>query len=270
MIQIKPAGIYFRHLLLYGFIFINIAAAGQDLFREDTIKIKEVVISSRQINSDLPGFRQILIDTTILTKYSQISIAELLTMNTQIFIKSYGSGGLATSSLRGTGASHTQISWNGINISNPMLGQADFSLISSGMADNIKISIGGASMDIGNGGIGGIINLENKPSWGKSTIITVNPGIGSFGRYHLLADLKTGTDRFFSVTRANATYCENNFPYLNTEIALEPVWEKRKNSQFFQKDFLQEVYLRKNKELFSARVWYQYADRNIPGSMLSR
>ncbi len=264
----KISGTQLNYILLCGMFLISIPLHGQHLFREDTIRIKEVVISRRHISSDLPGFKKTIIDTMLLKRYNYISLAELLTISSQVFIKSYGSGGSATSSLRGTGASHTQVSWNGINIDNPMLGQTDFSLITSGLIDNVRISIGGASLDIGNGGIGGIINLENKPDWSKQTQITVNPGIGSFGRYVLLASVKTGNERFLAVTRAHLHYSENDFPYLNTEISSEPVWEKRKNSQLFRKDFLQEFYIKKHRNNFSARIWYQSSARNLPGSML--
>jgi vitamin B12 transporter len=268
MTEIKNSGNCFKYLMLFVLPIIYGQAAGQDLFREDTIRIKEVVISSRPVTSDFPGFKKTDIDTAILKNYNHISLGELLTVSSQLFIKSYGSGGSATSSIRGTGASHTQVSWNGINISNPMLGQTDFSLINSGMIDNVQVSIGGASLDIGCGGIGGIINLENKPSWTKKTQFSVNPGIGSFGKYYLLAGLKTGNDRFQSVTRTDFKYSENNFPYLNTEIASEPVWDTWKNSQVLNKDFLQEFYFKKNNDTYSARLWYQAADRNLPGSML--
>ena len=37
-------------------------------------------------------------------------------------------------------------------------------------------------MSLNNGGIGGTINLETKPVWNKETLISLNSGIGSFGR----------------------------------------------------------------------------------------
>jgi len=268
MIKLKTSGIQLKHILFSGMILISVSLQGQHIFTQDTVKIKEVIISRRQISSDLPGFRKTFIDTTLLKRYNHISLAELLAINSQVFIKSYGSGGSATSSLRGTGASHTPVSWNGLSINNPMLGQTDFSLITPGMIDNIEISIGGASLEIGNGGIGGIINLENKPDWSKQMKITLHPGIGSFGRYVMLAGVKTGNDQFLSVTKAHLNYSENDFPYLNNEISSKPVWEKRINSQLSRKDFLQEFYLRKQKSIFSARIWYQSSDRNLPGSML--
>jgi iron complex outermembrane receptor protein len=51
------------------------------------------------------------------------SMAEVLQENTPVFIRNYGSGGLATASFRGSNAYHTPVIWNGINIQNPMNGQ---------------------------------------------------------------------------------------------------------------------------------------------------
>ena len=64
-----------------------------------------------------------------------------------------------------------------------MLGQSDLALIPAGLIDDIQIYYGGASMPLNSGGIGGIINLETRPVWKKETLISINPGIGSFGQY---------------------------------------------------------------------------------------
>ena len=105
-------------------------------------------------------------------------------------------GGTATPSFRGTGAGHTQIVWNGININHPMLGQSDLSLIPAGLIDDIQIYYGGASMPLNSGGIGGIINLETRPVWKKETMISLNPGIGSFGQYTGLIKVRSGNIKF--------------------------------------------------------------------------
>ena len=140
-----------------------------------------------------------------------------------------------------------RLTWNGININNPMLGQSDLSLIPAGLIDDIQIYFGGASMALNSGGIGGIINLETKPVWKKETLISVNPGIGSFGRYSgLVKGKKRKCIIFRSVTKVYLQSSENDFRYLNTEISAEPVWETRKNSQVRQKGFIQEFYFRKD------------------------
>ena len=102
----------------------------------------------------------------------------------------------------------------------------------------------------------------------KETLISVNPGIGSFGQYTGLIKVRSGNAKFQTVTKAFFQSSENDFRYLNTGISNEPVWEKRTNSQVSQKGFIQELYLRQAKSVASARVWYESADRNLPSSML--
>jgi outer membrane cobalamin receptor len=241
---------------------------GQMSFQNDTLKIQEVIITRKQISSDQPGFKFYRIDSARLRDYPLFSITEVLNDNTPLFLKNYGSGGTATSSFRGTSAGHTQVTWNGININDPMLGQSDFSLLPSGMIENVLVSFGGASMDLGSGAIGGIINLENEPYWEKNTHIDAFTGAGSFGKYSGLVKVSTGSDHFQSVTRGYLNSSQNNFPYYDTDAIPDPIWKRRGNNQIMQKGFMQELYLRKAENVLSARFWYQSADRDLPGSTL--
>ncbi len=159
------------------------------------------------------------------------------------------------------------MTWNGININDPMLGQTDFSLIPAGMIDNVMVSFGGASMDLGSGAIGGIINLENEPSWRKETVIDATPGAGSFGRYSGLVRISTGSDKFQSVTKAFMNSAKYDFRFLDEGLSV-PEWKNREHNQLTQKGFMQEVYFRKSANVLSARLWYQSASRNLPGSVL--
>ncbi len=236
---------------------------------DDTIKIKEVVISRNKFNAGQSGYKKTTIDSSVLFNYSNSNLSEMLSENTDIFIKSYGMGGTATPSFRGTGASHVLVDWNGININSPMLGQSDLSLIPVGLIDDVQIYFGGASMSLNDGGIGGTINLETKPVWKKETLISLNSGAGSFGQYWGLMNVKTGTCKFQTVTKGYFQNSENNFRYLNTEISSEPVWQTRTNSQVRQKGFIQELYLRNTNNIASVRIWYQSADRNLPASLLT-
>lgn len=239
-------------------------------FENDTIKIGEVIISSRKENSESTGYKRSSIDTTFLKYSSHNSLADVLSQYSGVFIKSYGMGGSATPSFRGTGAGQTELTWNGININHPMLGQSDLALIPAGLIDDVEIYYGGASMPVNSGGIGGIINLATRPVWKKETMISLNPGIASFGQYSGLVKVLTGTSGFQSVTKAFFQSSENDFPYLNTMISNEPVWQKRTNNQVSQNGFVQELYFRRAKSIASARVWYESTHRNLPSSMLNQ
>jgi vitamin B12 transporter len=259
-----------RTLLYITLLFTITVVNGQSSFDDDTIKIKEVIITSKKVISDHPGYKKTLIDSSILKNYSQGTVADILSENTGIFVKSYGLGGTATPCFRGTGASHTQIAWNGININHPMIGQSDLSLLPAGLIDDIQILYGGASMELNSGGIGGIINMETKPVWNKETIISLNSGAGSFGRYTGLLSAKSGNVNFQSVTKAFFQSAENDFRYLNDQSSSIPTWETRKNNQASQQGFVQELYYLKSNNVASARIWYQSARRNLPSSMLSQ
>jgi len=249
-------------------LILSVQLNGQVSFQNDTLKIQEVVISGKQISSEQPGFKYYSIDSVRLMDYSLFSLTDVLNVTTPLFIKNYGSGGISTSSFRGSSAGHTQVTWNGININDPMLGQSDFSLLPSGMVDNVMISFGGASMDLGQGAIGGIINLENIPDWKKQTNIDGGLVAGSFGRYSGIAKLRIGSEHFQSVTKGYLNSSQNDFPYLDTASMPEPLWTKRENNQILQKGFMQEFYLRKSHNILSARFWYQSASRDLPGSIL--
>lgn len=253
-------------ILLIG--MISFPLHSQDSQDTRIFNIKEVLISPKQISSGQPGFKFYDIDSAILKYYSLHSLNDLLNEATPLFIKYYGSGGSATSSFRGTSAGHTELAWNGININDPMLGQSDFSLIPAGLADNVMISFGGASMDLGNNGIGGLINIENEPEWEKIKTIEITPAFGSFGRYAGFARINAGNEHFQSVTRAFLNSSKNNFSYLDSESSPEPVWLERENNKVMQKGFMQEFYSRKSRNVLSARFWYQSADRDLPGSTL--
>jgi outer membrane cobalamin receptor len=235
----------------------------------DTVRIKEVMISRNKFQSSHSGYKETAIDSTVLLKYSNSNLSDMLNGNTEIFIKSYGMGGTATPSFRGTDAGQTIIDWNGININSPMLGQSDLSLLPVGLVDNVQICFGGASMSLNDGGIGGTINLETKPVWNNQTLISINSEAGSFGRYSGLIKVITGNSKFQTITKGYFQNAENNFRYLNTVSGPDPVWQTRTNSQVSQNGFMQEFYVRNSENIASARIWYQSADRNLPSSLLT-
>lgn len=230
----------------------------------DTVLIKGVIISGRTKDAPLAGFKKIRLDSLQLKENFNESVASILSANTTIFIKSYGPGTSSSSSSRGTGASHTCIAWNGIKINNPMLGQSDLTLMPSGLTDEMHIYQGGGSMEILSGGLGSAVNLLSVPEWNKKTALMISTSAGTYGRLNVLAKLSTGKNNFHSVTRLFKAYSENNFLYTDPYSVSEKKQLRRENSSMKQNGFMQELYFRKPHHHLSARLWYQYADRNIP------
>ena len=143
-----------RYTLLYIAVFLVVPLKGQLSFENDTISIGEVIINSKKENYESTGYKKASVDSTFLKYSTHNSLAGLLSQYSGVSIKSYGMGGAATPSFRGTGAGQTGVTWNGVSISHPMLGQSDLSLIPAGLIDEIQIYYGGASMALNSGSIG--------------------------------------------------------------------------------------------------------------------
>ncbi len=88
---------------------------------EKGVVIREVEILGKRPMKDI-GVQQTKFDSLVLKENIALSMADILTFNSSIFVKSYGRATLSTVSFRGTSASHTQVTWNGMRINNPMWG----------------------------------------------------------------------------------------------------------------------------------------------------
>ncbi|WP_338391285.1 TonB-dependent receptor [Fulvitalea axinellae] len=229
------------------------------------------VIDSRILERS--GFKNQTIDTLTLKEYRSENLAEVLTMKTSIFIKSYGPGGLATPSFRGTGASHTQVYWNGINLNSPTMGQTDLSLLPIGFSDMIDVNFGASSLLYGTGGLGGAIRLGSNPDAIRGFEINATQYVGSFGTYTSNVGLNYGNGTWQGVTKIFYKTADNDFEFVNTsqkeshEDEDYPT-QTNENAELRQWSVLQEVYRSVGQHgTLAARVWYQDSDRNLSSPM---
>ena len=161
------------------------------------------------------GQQKTRLDSAALCLTVSQSMADVLTYNSSIFVKQYGRGSLATVSFRGTAASHTQVTWNGMKINSPMLGMTDFSLIPSYFTDRATLLHGSSSLAVTGGGLGGAVMLETAPSqkqgWDMDAVI----GAGSYSTWDGFLRVNYGGDKLKSSTRVAATLSKNDFTYRN-------------------------------------------------------
>ena len=118
------------------------------------VPIREVNVTARRPMKEI-GIQKTQLDTTILHENIALSMADILTFNTSIFVKQYGRATLSTVAFRGTSPSHTQVTWNGMRINSPMLGMTDFSMIPSYFIDDASLLHGTSSVNETGGGLGG-------------------------------------------------------------------------------------------------------------------
>lgn len=240
----------------------------------DTLRIGQVdVFGKRIINQQNTATTRTEIDTMVMKSMTVLSLSELLSGHTPIFIKSYGRGSMASASFRGTAPSHTAVHWNGIQLNSPMLGMVDFSLLPVGFFDEITLKHGSSSLDQGEGALGGSIEMRSSANWDNRISGQFTASAASFSTYDFWGKLNLGTSRFQSKTRAFWSQSENNFSFknpLNADIDPETgnyihPTQKNENADWLNRGILQEMYFRINENQFlTARIWGQNTDRSIP------
>ncbi|MDY0215504.1 MAG: TonB-dependent receptor [Bacteroidales bacterium] len=252
---------YFWILLFAGILFLT----NIDLFsqKNDTLITVPVVdiISKKPLKERI--VQRIKIDTTLIQNNLNNSLSELLSNHTTLFIKTYGQGSLATASFRGTGASHTSVEWNGININNPMLGQVDFSQLPIIFIDQVEILPGSSSLQNNSGALGGTINISSLPKFDKKLYGMAGFSYGSFNTKQSFAQIGGGNSKWQNRLRFFHETSENNFEYYNNANGLWN-YEKQKNASYEKKGVLAETHYQASNNLFSASFWFHESNRNLP------
>ncbi|MEN8226610.1 MAG: TonB-dependent receptor [Bacteroidota bacterium] len=244
--------------------------------RDSVFRIEAVNITAEQIfKKEQAGMKETEVDSTVLQKKVNVSLSDLLSENTPVFIKNHGRGALATASFRGTSASHTQVSWNGIPINSPMAGMVDFSLIPVYVIDELNLKHGSASLADRSGGIGGSIHINNSANWGDKRIIKYMQGVGSYRSFDEFLQLGFGKSRIRSKTRLYHNHSRNDYTFINRGIGnIDPVTgsvtnplDTNDHAAYTRYGLLQELYFRPHADhLLSLQYWGQYANRAIPRS----
>lgn len=254
-------------------ILISLALNGQGI-TDSVFHIDGVSITSAQIfMKERAGMKQTDVDSTVLLDKRSLSLSDLLSENTSVFIRNHGRGALATASFRGTSSSHTQVNWNGININSPMAGMVDFSLIPVYIIDELNLKYGSASLADRSGGIGGSININNRAEWNNKSKIGYMQGIGSYNTFDEFIRIGVGNNKIRSKTRLYHNYSKNDYTFINRGIAIiDPVSGKitnpidtNENADYTRYGLLQEIYYRPvGNHILSIKYWGQFADRTIP------
>lgn len=240
------------------------------------VPIREVNVTARRPMKEI-GIQKTQLDTTILHENIALSMADILTFNTSIFVKQYGRATLSTVAFRGTSPSHTQVTWNGMRINSPMLGMTDFSMIPSYFIDDASLLHGTSSVNEAGGGLGGAVKLSTRPADADGFNLQYTQGVGSFSTFDEFLRLTYGNDRWQTSTRVVYSSSPNDFKYRNYDknvLILDddhniigsyyPI-ERNKSGAYHDFHALQEVYYNTGHgDRFGLQAWYVNSKRGLP------
>lgn len=235
-----------------------------------------VVTAGRRPMKEI-GIQKTTFDSTALKENVALSMADVLAYNSSVFVKSYGRATLSTVAFRGTSASHTQVSWNGMRINNPMLGMTDFSTIPSFFVDRASLLHGSSSVTEAGGGLGGLVKLGTAPDMPEGFGLGYIQGIGSFRTFDEFGRLTFRNDRWSTSTRVVYSSSPNDFKYTNHDKKLNiydddhnivgqynPT-ERNRSGSFRDLHLLQEVYFTpRGGDRFGMSAWFVNSNRELP------
>ena len=241
-----------------------------------SLKIPEVTVIGQRPMKEI-GTQQTKFDSIALKENIALSMADILTFNSSIFVKSYGRATLSTVSFRGTSPSHTQVTWNGMRINNPMLGMTDFSMIPSYFIDDASLLHGTSSVNETGGGLGGAVKMSTTPAQNRGFGLQYIQGIGSFKTFDEFLRLTYGNDHWQISTRAVLSTSPNDYKYRNHDKK-ENIYDEEMNiiGQYYPMDrnksgsyrdlhLLQEVYYNTGKgDRLGLNAWYINSNRELP------
>jgi vitamin B12 transporter len=203
--------------------------------------------------------------------YESQSLANLLSQQTAVFVKSYGVNSLATLSLRGASAAQSAVLWNGVPIMNPAMGVADLSILQTGLFSDISLRYGGSAALYGSGNVGGALLLDNPyPDFTVKKSIAATFGMGSFNARN------TGLNALWQ----NQKWCIHLNGFYQSEKNDIPYKDANGNDQRLANAQLQggggllsvDYNLKNNwnnirNERLYVKVWWQSYNREIPPAL---
>lgn len=253
-----------RVFLLFFLVFIYwnpIVSHGQSL--ADTIlSFPPVEITATAIREQPAGSHTEKWSAEQLARMPAGNLAELLSTAAGTYIKSYGPGSVATSSVRGGSAGHTLVLWNGLPVQNPMLGLSDLTLLPVQAAGSVRFTRGGNAAMWGSGAIGGVLSLDNSPDFSRRIHLESITQAGSFGHFQQQLNIGLGNEKIQSSTRISHQQAENDFFYFVADGFPE---RQQSNARFLQQSLMQDLYWKVNRRHhFALHFWGQQTARQIP------
>ncbi len=235
----------------------------------DTLQLKTVEITASKTKLFATGSRINSIDSICMIQSRSANLGEMLSAENSLFIKSYGAGGVATVSFRGTEARHTSVLWNGFSINSPSLGLYDLTLAPSFFFNRIIVKHGSSSSLNGTSSLGGTIELVNEASFNKETTISLFSEASTINSFNSQLNLITGSEKFTSHTNLFYENDKNNFSFENPFLSGSPIQEQ-KHAQLINYGIMQNFHFKINPSSeISTGFWYQTTHREIPPLMIS-
>ena len=213
-----------------------------------------------------------LLDQHDMLTMGVTDIADALHRLPGITLRDYGgAGGMKTVSVRGFGAKHTGVSYDGVMLSECQSGEIDLSRYSLDNVDVLALVVGDNDdifIPARQASASAVLHIQTQRTQrdDQAPHLTTQLKVGSFGfvspfvRYE-----QRVSDRFSLSAVGEYTYAENDYPY-ELQNGLETIKERRSNSRMNSgHGELNFLWNTNRVSRLTGKVYYYDNDRQLPG-----
>lgn len=253
-----------------------IEAQGQIFF--DTIRtedLQEVPVTAERTAGARSVSAQKVADTRLMSATGSLQVSDVLKYFSGATVKDYGGvGGLKTVSVRGLGASHTAVAYDGIIITDNQTGQIDLGRFSASQAGSVSL-VSGPDNDM----------LQTAAMAAQAASITVSPEIPHLNGkkndihasqlYGSFNTLSVNAKTAFNINEKNDLsvlsdwlYTDGNYPYIQNN-GNSSALKTRRNSDVsrFRTEAAWFSTLNSRTDLTVRAYWYQ-SRQGLPANIL--
>ena len=261
---------------LSGWMMISsVAMAQTDTITSRLHQLEGVTITETQRKHTVTSTTPLhLMDRKDMLTMGVTDIADALHRLPGITLRDYGgAGGMKTVSVRGFGAKHTGVSYDGVMLSECQSGEIDLSRYSLDNVESISLVIGDNDdifIPARQSSVPAILNIQTLrlPTADTRPHLTTQVKFGSFGYISpFLRYEQNFSDKFAFSAMAEYTYADNDYPY-ELQNGIETVRDRRINSRMNtghgEVNFLWNI--NKTNRL-TGKVYYYDNDRQLPGQV---
>jgi vitamin B12 transporter len=196
---------------------------------------------------------------------SSRSVADLLERATGAFVRRYGPGGLASLSLRGTGASQTLVLLDGHRIADPQLGQLDLALLPTVLLERVEVMHGAGSALHGTDGMGGVVDLRTLRA--DRDRLELASTLGAFSERALSGRVARAGRSVGVVVAAEALTEEGDFPYFDPNRGARGETLRRVGADRTLGSVFARAEGEAGRTTAHVALWAGAAERGVPGSI---
>ena len=265
--------------LIAALCLLSAAAKGQEA-RNDTVtdrthQLREVTVTESRRQHEVTSTAPLhILDQEQMLTLGVTDIADALHRIPGVTLRDYGgAGGMKTVSVRGFGAKHTGVSYDGIVLSDCQSGEIDLSRYSLDNVEQLSLVIGDNDdifIPAKNASTSALLNIQTigLPSEDTRPHLVAQVKAGSFGYVSpYLRYEQNLSDKFAFSAVGEYTYAENDYPFELRNVTLvthETRTNSRMNTGHAELNF---VWRANAFNQLSGKVYYYDNDRQLPGQV---